>query len=126
MERVIKDYMTELPHTIGVGVSVQKAVNTMREYHCHHLPVLDGGHLVGVISSNDLRILKSSSDQDKTRVSEIMTDEPYIVDPDAPIRKVIKEMLSLGVGSAIVRAKEGQKWGIFTMTDALKLLITLL
>ncbi|MCB0392251.1 MAG: CBS domain-containing protein [Bdellovibrionales bacterium] len=118
----IQKYMTELPHTIGHDISVSKAKNMMHEVGCHHLPVLDGGHLVGVISSRDLNLIESIRGGGETPVEEIMTEEPIVVDPDMDVKEAIKVMMEKRIGSLIIRAKEGRPWGIFTYTDALKVL----
>jgi len=90
----------------------------MHEHNCHHLPVLEGGKLVGVISSTDLANLTS----DKVIIDEIMTDEPLIVDSDASVKEVVEAMLKNSYGSAIVSAKGESTWAIFTSIDAMKLL----
>lgn len=50
----VRDLMTPMPKTIGFDISVEKALIMMKECACHHLPVLDGGKLVGVLSDRDL------------------------------------------------------------------------
>lgn len=118
----IQNYMTELPHTIGHDITVSKAKTMMKDHSCHHLPVLDGGHLVGVISHRDLTLVDNVRGGGETPVEEIMTDEPVIVDPEMDVKEGIKIMMEKRIGSLIIRAKEGKHWGIFTYTDALKVL----
>ncbi|KIO47630.1 histidine kinase, partial [Nitrosospira sp. NpAV] len=42
----VRDLMTPMPQTIGFDISVEKALEMMQEYACHHLTVLNGGKLV--------------------------------------------------------------------------------
>ncbi len=50
----VADVMTgELVH-VAPSASVQEALQVMNEANCRHLPVIDGGRLVGVISVHDL------------------------------------------------------------------------
>ena len=117
--------MTELPHTIGHDMTVEKASMMMGEYKCHHLPVLDGGKLVGLVSDRDFRYTKNLIDHSDIKVEELMAEELLTVDPDDNVKDVLSEMLKLKVGSAIVNAKDGRGWGIFTTTDVMKILVEL-
>ena len=118
MSTPIVEFMTEMPHTIGHDISISKAHQMMTDLSCHHLPVLDGGHLVGVLSDSDLRLISKLSDEN-IKVEDIMTDEPVVVKPDQDIFQVAMLMHEKNIGSVIVSAKEGSPWGIFTATDAL-------
>lgn len=122
MNREIKSLMTPLPKTIGYDIGVSKAKNMMKELSCHHLPVLNGGQLVGIVTERDLRITELFSKDDETTVEDIMEGNPYIVDPDANVKEVIDVLLKRKIGSVIVKAKDDAPWGIFTTTDALRLL----
>lgn len=59
--------MTRNPYTIPFGARMLDAACTMHEYRVRHLPVIDHGRPVGVISIRDLlggEILESSREQD--------------------------------------------------------------
>lgn len=122
MSKKVKEVMTALPHTIGHDMDLKKAQEMMKEYNCHHLPVLDGGKLVGVLSSRDLQMAVSIKNED-VAVEDIMADDAVIVSPDDVISNVAQKMIDESVGSVIISAAEGEPWGIFTSTDALKLLV---
>ena len=51
----VKDFMTEMPHTINEDLSLKKAMEMMHEYGCRHLPVLHGGKVVGILSDRDIK-----------------------------------------------------------------------
>ncbi len=53
----VEKVMTRAPHTIESGRSVGAVLGMMREYGISHVPVLEGGKLVGMVSIED--ILKS-------------------------------------------------------------------
>lgn len=111
-----------MPRTIGHDMSLEKAREMMNEMRCHHLPVLDGGHLVGVLSDRDLKVGEAMNGQ-KKRVEDLMMDDPIIVDPELTVKEAVQTLLKEKVGSLIVRANpEKSPWGIFTVTDALKIL----
>lgn len=116
----VREFMTPMPHTIGHDIEVKKAKAMMAEYNCNHLPVLDGGELVGVISSTDLKLTEKLASGDSTPVEEIMTDEPVMVEPDTSIKSAVEIMLKNNIHSVIVRAKGESPWGIFTSNNALE------
>jgi CBS domain-containing protein len=52
----VADYMTDRPTTADPNEDVRAAARRMAELGVRHLPVVDGGHLVGVLSMRDLLI----------------------------------------------------------------------
>ncbi len=50
----ISEAMTKDPVTVGPGTSLREAAKIMADRWIRHLPVLDGGKLVGVLSQRDL------------------------------------------------------------------------
>lgn len=118
----VRDLMTPMPQTIGFDISVGKALEIMKEYACHHLPVLDGGKLVGVLSDRDLSMARHDSDGVKAEnlVKDLMSDAPIVIEPSAEIDTAIRTMLDNKINSLIVRAEGNQPWGILTSTDLLR------
>ena len=122
MSKPIRDFMTPMPHTIGLDIEVNKAMAMMTEHKCHHLPVLKGGHLVGIVSDTDIRTLKKIPHSDKLKVEDIMTEDPEVVPPHKDVFQVAMLMQQKKIGSVIVSANDDSPWGIFTATDALRYL----
>jgi CBS domain-containing protein len=56
----IGHWMTRDPETISPGATVAQALQRMLEGHFRHLPVLDEGRLVGVLSMRDISRLSVS------------------------------------------------------------------
>lgn len=121
MKSLVKNYMTALPQTIGVDGNLYLAKLLMDENSCHHLPVLNGGKLVGMLSYLDLSLVLLTSKGQEFRVKDVMTSSPYVVSPDMEIKEVATQMLEQKISSTIVEAKGDNPWGIFTTTDALKI-----
>ena len=46
--------MTRAPHTLDANRSVGAVLSLMREYGISHVPVMDGGRLVGIVSIQDI------------------------------------------------------------------------
>jgi len=123
----IKQWMTPTPHSIGKDQPLAVAHRLMRDHGLRHLPVLEHGRLVGMLSERDLFFLESISDVDpeKETVEQGMSQDVYAVPPDARVREVIAEMRKHRYGSAVV-VERGKVVGVFTTTNALELLATFL
>lgn len=123
----IAQHMTRAPHCIQLDEPLHQAHRLMRARRVRHLPVLKGDELVGVVSERDLYLLETlrGIDMAKEPVSEAMTDQPYAVSPESKLKDVVHEMLRKKYGSAIV-VHDHKVVGIFTRSDALKALETLL
>jgi acetoin utilization protein AcuB len=119
----LKDYMTPSPKTINAGKDIKFAYNYMLDNHIRHLPVLDGGKLVGIISDRDIKFITSFDELKKSDilVEEACTDTPYQVDIDTPIGSVCQEMTDNKYSSTLVM-EDGKLAGIFTWIDALKII----
>ena len=121
MKKIIKNYMTLLPQTIGKDSDLKFARHLMEDNSCHHLPVLDGGKLVGVLSYFDLSLVQLTSNAKTSLVEDVMSTNPYIVEAESSVKDVATQMLEQKISSAIVSASATGPWGIFTSTDALKI-----
>ena len=118
--------MTPQPVTVGRTESLSTAHRLMRSHRVHHLPVLEHGELVGVVSQRDLFLIESlrGVDRDNDSVEEAMSADAYAVSPDEPIGTVAKHMMRHRYGCAVVMER-GRVIGIFTVTDALRLVSAL-
>ncbi|AKV01037.1 CBS domain protein [Labilithrix luteola] len=119
----MNDVMTAQPVTVGRDQPLAVAHAMMREHGCRHLPVLEHGDLVGVVSQRDLYFLETIAgvDMDTDRVDDAMSSDAYAVTPDAPVQEVAAEMAAHKYGCAVVMER-GRVAGIFTATDALRVL----
>jgi acetoin utilization protein AcuB len=121
----LRNFMTPSPHSIGRAQPLNVAQERMRHWGIRHLPVLDGGKLVGILSQRDALLVETLRDVDpaKVPVEDAMTTEVYLVSPDAPLGEVAGAMSEHKYGCAVVM--EGAHLaGIFTTVDALRALIT--
>lgn len=125
MNQQISHHMTEIPHTIGKDASLEKAREMMREFSYHHLPVLSGGTVVGMITERDLRVAEALKSANSTTVADIMNEEPFFVERTTPLKDVLQVMLKKRYSSVLVRGTKDQPWGVFTTTDAIRLLMAL-
>ena len=123
----VGQYMTPAPHTISPRRSLAAARARMVETSVRHLPVIDGGRIVGLISERDLLMVESLPGVNPTavHVDEAMVEEPFTTSADTPLADVVDVMIARKLGSAVV-VKGDEVVGVFTTIDALRALQELL
>ncbi len=115
----IEQFMTPDPVCIDASATVIEAYRKMQSSGCRHLPVLQGGKLVGIVSQRGLYRLETLVNVDRANDPVIdAMDVPYAVSADAPLLEVAEEMARRKAGSCVV-TKAGRVTGIFTTNDAL-------
>jgi|APLak6261665176_1056049.scaffolds.fasta_scaffold20820_2 acetoin utilization protein AcuB len=124
---LVRDLMTPAPHTIGVRLSLADAAKMMKKFKIRHLPVLENGALVGVLSERDVQMISSVSELDPSciLVEDAMTQAPWTVKPETSVREVAKAMADKKLGSAVV-VENDKVVGVFTTTDGMRCLAELL
>lgn len=124
----VSRHMSLQPWTIRRTATLHEAVGMMREHQIRHLPVLDGGKLVGVVSIRDIHLVEGMRGVDfkVVTVEEAMTSDVYAVREEAPLDKVLEQMADRKLGSAIIVDRRDDVRGIFTTIDAMRALCDLL
>ena len=119
----IRYVMTTLPRSIGADATVPEALSLMERCGVRHLPVTNGGSLVGVVSDRDIKRTTDPLTNMPTlqAVRKVMTPDPYVVGPDEPLDRVLRTLADRRIGCALV-AEAGSLVGIFTTTDAARIL----
>jgi len=121
----VKSVMTPFPHFIDVDESAAKAMEMMLDLEIRHLPVKRGGRLVSVVSHDDIVAARGRGGSGPLPVSDVCASGAYIVDLSERLDRVLAHMAERHLGAALV-VKEGRLAGIFTTTDACRLLGRLL
>lgn len=124
LQAEVKEFMTTLPLTVDVTTSLETAARLFQRYDIRHLPVTKSGKLCGLVYERDLRLLMKSRlvDEGQQTVKRLVNRLPLQVGPDASVRSVIAEMVRKKHDACLV-SRRGKLLGIFTVTDALKLLL---
>jgi acetoin utilization protein AcuB len=119
----VDKFMTTSPHTIGIDQPLAQAHTMMHKYNIRHLPVLDGGKLVGVLTDRDLHLVETLKDVDPAAVTveEAMTPGPYSISPQAPLDEVAAEMAEHKYGCAVV-LDHNHVVGVLTTVDLARVL----
>jgi acetoin utilization protein AcuB len=125
-KHTVADFMTRDPLTISPTQPLATAHRIMRDNALRHLPVLEHGKVVGIVTQGDLHLVETLHDIDPgaVLVEEAMTAEPYIVSPGTSLSTVARRMAEHRYGCAII-AERDRLVGIFTCVDALRALAEL-
>ena len=126
----VRDFMTPTPISVSPNTPVDEARALMQQHRIRHLPVLDHGRLVGIVSDRDIRLVLPSPATSlsvyeigylltRLTVAEIMTRGPLTIAPERPITEAVRRMLANKVGTLPVVAG-GQLVGIVTRTNLLQ------
>jgi acetoin utilization protein AcuB len=116
-------FMTRQPWTISRRATLPHAYQVMRDHAVRHLPVVDAGKLVGVLSERDIQRLAGFG---SVTVEDAMSPQVYVVDREQSLGEVAQAMADHKYGSAIVVDPCGNVEGIFTTVDALDALVEVL
>ena len=73
MNTVILEYMTTTVLTVSPDQSIEDCMQLMADKHIHHLPVVENGKLIGMISIGD--IVNDIISSEKSRINAL---ENYI------------------------------------------------
>lgn len=124
---LVEDLMTRSPLTVEASRSLADAKRLMRRWGVRHLPVMDDGELVGLISDRDVKLIEAHSD---TRASDIalaeaMSRAPWTVAPTTPLEIAVRHMARHKLGSSVV-VDNKKVVGIFTSNDGLRALAQVL
>ena len=116
--RTVLEAMTYPVQCVGPGQTIVDASRVMESRGIRHLPVVDHGRLVGVVTQSDLtRALTSCHAlQD---IAEIMCRDVVTVPTEETVQTAIDVMAAFGISSVVV-ADSGQVKGVLTERDVLK------
>ena len=133
---LVENWMNPNVITVDADDSMLDATKLLKEHNIRHLPVLEKGKLVGVVTDRDL---KRASASDATtleahellylianiKVREIMTKNPITVPYNYTIEEAAEILLQAKISGMPVVDKDGDVIGTITQTDLFKVLISL-
>jgi acetoin utilization protein AcuB len=125
----VVDVMTRNPLVMTPDETIGQADELMAENRIRQLPVVDGSALLGIITDRDVRSFLSNStflDPEvrakalRTRVGEIMTNEPLTLAPDDDLRDAVELLIEEKIGGIPVVDEAEGVIGIVTYVDLLR------
>lgn len=109
--------------SVAPGASVIEAVRCMRDRRIGALMVVENERLVGILSERDVvfRVVADERDAKSTRVAEVMTTNPQVIQPDKPFSHALHMMYEGGFRHVPVVDANGRAVGMVSARDALEL-----
>jgi CBS domain-containing protein len=119
----VSTIMTAGPETVGPHASLAAVQDILFAVCGHHVPVVSGHRLVGIVSSNDLRRAVSAGGEVDLRLEAVaartaMTPDPVTITPSTSIRRAA-ELLRTGSFGSLPVVEDGELVGIVTVADVL-------
>lgn len=128
---LVRDSMTNEVATLTPRTTAAQALALCREKRIRHLPVLEDGKLVGMVSDRDLRSATPALGDparaaalERLLVEEVMNREVFTARPDDPIEQAANEMREKKLGCLPV-VEDGELVGIITTSDVMEALVYL-
>lgn len=118
----VKNWIHSEPITIHRTALLQEAVELMKEFNIRHLPVIDGGELVGFITESDLRQFSFAAMVEDIPVHQVMVANPITVDVNTGIDVAAKIIHDNKIGGLPV-LEDGKLVGVITASDVLSAFI---
>ena len=117
----ITEVMTAFPVHVEESTPLAEALDLMKEHQCHHLPVMGGKQVVGLLSGEDIKLAQSLGHEDQ--------DFEELVAGDLCRRRFAKvdlhtrlDIVLTGMGeeglNAVIVMKNEKLAGILTTHDA--------
>lgn len=117
----VSQYMTRSVLTIAPQTEFHRAFDMMHGRRIHHLPVLDGDRVVGIVAERDLLLAAANFGSAQVPVAEIMHGSPVCVAETADLKQAAQLLVSNHIGSLPVLNSRKLLVGIITETDIFKI-----
>lgn len=119
----VEEFTTPSVYLLGPEASLDDALELMQEHGIRHLPVLDQGEVVGIVSERDILTHIGKQWDKMIKIEDIMSTSVLTVHASDNLGDVAYALSSNKKGSAIVLDENDELYGIFTTTDALNALV---
>jgi CBS domain-containing protein len=130
----VRDIMTSPAIVVTPDITVPAASTLMKDSGIRHLPIVENGRLVGIVSRGDLReaSVSASASADTYEISfllsrltvgKLMTRKVQTVTPDAPVVHAAELMTEHKIAGLPVVDADCSVVGIITESDLLRMLV---
>ncbi|HKK87621.1 MAG TPA: CBS domain-containing protein [Saprospiraceae bacterium] len=128
----ISAIMTKDPISVNVTHKVSEVAEIFNQKKIHHIPVVSGEKLIGIISKTDIERISYVSDlqndkantaiYDMLKIEQVMTNQVDTVQEDDEIRNAARKFAT-GEYHALPVLEGDKLSGIVTTTDVIKYLL---
>ena len=117
----IEDIMTKTVWSVAPDASAEVAWEQMQKRRIHHLVVMEGARVVGILSERDLGSSRGERVRHNRSVAELMTPHVVVAAPETTLKKAANLLRGRVIGCLPV--VDGKTLvGIVTTTDLLDLI----
>jgi acetoin utilization protein AcuB len=117
----ISQYMSRSVVTVTPQTEFHRAFDLMRSRKIHHLPVVDGSRVVGIVAERDLLLAAANFGSSEVPIGEIMRSPAVCVDESALLKEAARLLVMRHIGSLPVLDSKKALVGIITETDIFKI-----
>jgi len=122
----VSEWMERKLITIDRKTTIQEAISLMKKHSIRHLPVIEEGRLVGLVTEGDMRQVFVASLIEELSIDDVMIKDPITVKVDAEIDDAARLIHYNKIGGLPV-VDEGQRLlGIITVADIMAAFIELM
>jgi acetoin utilization protein AcuB len=127
----VQDAMTGPVVTLSPGDTLRDAIDALRSHRIRHLPVVEEGSLVGMVTDRDVKRATPSVLSGITEdaydaallditVQQFMTRQPMTVTPGTGLKAAVADLIETRIGALPV-VDDGRLVGILTEFDVLRI-----
>lgn len=111
--------------------SLRDVADLMRDRDVRHVPIVEGGRIVGIVSDRDIRLYVADlfesrgesaieASRKNLTLRNVMQSKPVQVDPSADVGEVVDLLLEYKIGAVLVSDSQGVLRGIVSYEDVLR------
>lgn len=126
MNILVEEFTSPATITINLNAGLSEAYKLMLSNGIRHLPVIEDGKVVGIISERDIVANIGREWSDLLRVKSVMCTSMLSAYVNENLGDVAYRLSKEKKGSAIVLDAADNLYGMFTTTDALNALVEIL
>ncbi|MBW2460677.1 MAG: CBS domain-containing protein [Deltaproteobacteria bacterium] len=131
MSITVAELMTDDVVTLPADATIGEAMGVLAETERRHLPILDEGRVIGMLSDRDLRRIeglmalaveepaKAQGVLDQP-AAELLSGDPVTINGDAPVVDAIDILVRERVGALLVVDGAGMLTGMLSYIDILE------
>lgn len=120
MNEPLSTIMTRNVITAHPSSTLRAARDIFMQNKVHHLPIVEDGKLVGILTTYDLfKLVDKSADYDTTTIRDVMTTHVATLEPSDKIGSAAELFLE-NLFHAVPICKDGELKGIVTSFDVIK------
>jgi len=111
--------------TISRDCPIKEAISLMKKHEIRHLPVIEDGRFLGMVTESDIRAVHLASMIEEITVADIMLTKPITISPETSLEVAACLMVENRI-SGLPVVERDRLVGMLTATDILKAFIEIM